>query len=120
MNLKEFLLNSRALNNYPSYANKEQRFSTLHEAQAIDIALGIATGMSYLQSLSVGCATVVKFVISDVLILILIGSTQKTVIENRFYLPNGRNCSKDFRFWHGFLSNCWTGEISLRIKTNPL
>lgn len=53
MNLKEFLLNSRALNNYPSYASKEQRFSTLHEAQAIDIALGIAKGMAYLQSLSV-------------------------------------------------------------------
>lgn len=52
MNLKEFLLNSRALNNYPSYATKEQRFSTLHEAQAIDIALGIAKGMAYLQSLS--------------------------------------------------------------------
>jgi len=53
LNLKEFLLNSRALNNYPSYATKEQRFSTLHEAQAIDIALGIAKGMAYLQSLSV-------------------------------------------------------------------
>lgn len=53
MSLKEFLLNSRALNNYPSYASKEQRVSTLHEAQAIDIALGIARGMSYLQSLSV-------------------------------------------------------------------
>ena len=53
MNLKEFLLNSRALNNYPSYATKEQRFSTLHEAQAIDIALGISKGMAYLQSLSV-------------------------------------------------------------------
>jgi len=51
--LKEFLLSSRALNNYPSYAEKEQRFSTLHEAQAIDIALGIAKGMAYLQSLSV-------------------------------------------------------------------
>jgi hypothetical protein len=53
INLKEFLLNSRALNNYPAYAEKEQRFSTLHEAQAIDIALGIAKGMAYLQSLSV-------------------------------------------------------------------
>ncbi|KAI9565171.1 hypothetical protein GHT06_008947 [Daphnia sinensis] len=53
MNLKEFSLNSRALNNYPSYATKEQRFSTLHEAQAIDVALGIAKGMAYLQSLSV-------------------------------------------------------------------
>ena len=53
MNLKELLLNSRALNNYPSYASKEQRFSTLHEAQAIDIALGVARGMAYLQSLSV-------------------------------------------------------------------
>ena len=53
LNLKEFLLNSRTLNNYPSYATKEQRFSTLHEAQAIDIALGIAKGMAYLQSLSV-------------------------------------------------------------------
>ena len=51
--LKEFLLSSRALNNYPSYAEKEQRFSTLHEAQAIDIALGISKGMAYLQSLSV-------------------------------------------------------------------
>lgn len=51
--LKEFLLSSRALNNYPSYAEKEQRFSTLHEAQAIDIGLGIAKGMAYLQSLSV-------------------------------------------------------------------
>lgn len=55
ISLKELLLNSRALNNYPSYANKEQRFSTLHEAQAIDIALGIAKGMSYLQSLTVCC-----------------------------------------------------------------
>ena len=54
MNLKEFLLNSRALNNYPSYATKEQRFSTLHEAQAIDVGLGITKGMAYLQSLSVG------------------------------------------------------------------
>ena len=27
MNLKEFLLNSRALNYYPSYATNEQRFS---------------------------------------------------------------------------------------------
>ncbi|EFX71032.1 hypothetical protein DAPPUDRAFT_309238 [Daphnia pulex] len=53
MNLKEFLLNSRALNNYPSYATKEQRFSTLHEAQAIDVGLGITKGMAYLQSLSV-------------------------------------------------------------------
>ena len=53
INLKEFLLNSRALNNYPAYAEKEPRFSTLHEAQAIDIALGIAKGMAYLQSLSV-------------------------------------------------------------------
>lgn len=52
-NLKEFLLNSRALNNYPEYANKEERVSTLHEAQAIDISLGIARGMAYLQSLSV-------------------------------------------------------------------
>lgn len=53
INLKEFLLNSRALNNYAAYAEKEQRFSTLHEAQAIDIALGISKGMAYLQSLSV-------------------------------------------------------------------
>ena len=53
INLKELLLNSRALNNYPAYAEKEQRFSTLHEAQAIDIALGITRGMAYLQSLSV-------------------------------------------------------------------
>lgn len=53
INLKEFLLNSRTLTNYPSYATKEQRCSTLHEAQGIDIALGIARGMCYLQSLSV-------------------------------------------------------------------
>ena len=61
LNLKEFLLNSRALNNYPSYATKEQRFSTLHEAQAIDIALGIAKGMAYLQSLSVSAFLIIVF-----------------------------------------------------------
>ena len=60
MNLKELLLNSRALNNYPSYATKEQRCSTLHEAQCIDIALGVARGMCYLQSLSVNIPFVVS------------------------------------------------------------
>lgn len=84
MNLKEFLLNSRALNNYPSYATKEQRFSTLHEAQAIDIALGIATGMSYLQSLSVCCTTFHIFINLYPLLITLIRFHTKDCHQEQF------------------------------------
>ncbi|XP_065572106.1 putative inactive tyrosine-protein kinase Wsck [Artemia franciscana] len=51
--LKEVLLASRTLSKYPTYAEKEKRFSTLHEAQLIDVAIGVARGMAYLSSLKI-------------------------------------------------------------------
>jgi len=95
LNLKEFLLNSRALNNYPSYATKEQRFSTLHEAQAIDIALGIAKGMAYLQSLSVPHK---KLASRTVYICSSDGTVPKiSGFGMDFYQPPGQ--SSDFKRW---------------------
>ena len=46
--LKLALLDSRALINYPVYASKHQRFSTLNEAQVFQYLIQVADGMDYL------------------------------------------------------------------------
>ena len=47
--LKQGLLDSRALVHYPAYAEKNQRVSTLAEETVLDICVGVARGMEYLQ-----------------------------------------------------------------------
>ncbi|XP_064084928.1 putative inactive tyrosine-protein kinase Wsck [Macrobrachium nipponense] len=51
--LKTLLVESRAVQHYPVYAEKNRRFSTLPENQALDMLVGIARGMSHLSSLGV-------------------------------------------------------------------
>nr|XP_045606132.1 putative tyrosine-protein kinase Wsck [Procambarus clarkii] len=51
--LKTHLVESRAVQHYPVYAEKNRRFSTLLEGQAFDILAGVARGMSHLASLGV-------------------------------------------------------------------
>jgi len=46
--LKQFLLDSRALLNYPEYAQKNARFSTAREEVMIDILAGVASGLDHL------------------------------------------------------------------------
>ena len=46
--LKQFLLDSRALLNYPEYAQKNSRFSTAREEVVIDMMAGIAAGLGHL------------------------------------------------------------------------
>ena len=48
--LKLALLDSRALINYPVYASKHQRFSTLNEAQVFQYLIQVAEGMDYLSN----------------------------------------------------------------------
>ena len=48
--LKLALLDSRALINYPVYASKHQRFSTLNEAQVFQYLIQVADGMDYLSN----------------------------------------------------------------------
>ncbi|XP_053628406.1 tyrosine-protein kinase receptor Tie-1 isoform X2 [Cherax quadricarinatus] len=51
--LKTHLVESRAVQHYPVYAEKNRRFSTLLEGQALDVLAGVARGMSHLASLGV-------------------------------------------------------------------
>ncbi|XP_042877547.1 putative tyrosine-protein kinase Wsck [Penaeus japonicus] len=51
--LKSHLVGSRAVQHYPVYAEKNRRFSTLPEGQALEILLGVARGMNHLASLRV-------------------------------------------------------------------
>ena len=46
--LKQALLDSRALVNYPVYASKHQRISTVNEAQIFQFLIHVADGMDYL------------------------------------------------------------------------
>ena len=46
--LKNALLDSRALINYPVYASKHQRISTITEAQIFQFLAQVADGMDYL------------------------------------------------------------------------
>ncbi|GAB6031602.1 hypothetical protein CHUAL_009366 [Chamberlinius hualienensis] len=46
--LKSFLLDSRTMEHYPVYAERQHRASTLKELQLLEIALGIARGMAHL------------------------------------------------------------------------
>ncbi|KAK3884162.1 hypothetical protein Pcinc_011562 [Petrolisthes cinctipes] len=48
--LKNHLVESRAVQHYPVYAEKNRRFSTLSESQAIDILVGVTRGMAHLAS----------------------------------------------------------------------
>ena len=48
--IKLALLDSRALINYPVYASKHQRFSTLNEAQVFQYLMQVADGMDYLST----------------------------------------------------------------------
>ena len=48
--LKNALLDSRALINYPVYASKHQRISTLTEAQIFQFLVQVADGMDYLSN----------------------------------------------------------------------
>jgi len=48
--LKLALLDSRSLINYPVYASKHQRFSTLNEAQVFQYLIQVADGMDYLSN----------------------------------------------------------------------
>ena len=49
-NLKQVLLDSRALEYYPVYASKNQRFSTLSEIQVFQYLIEVADGMEYLSN----------------------------------------------------------------------
>ena len=46
--LKQYLLDSRALLNYPEYAQKNSRFSTAREEVMIDVLAGVASGLDHL------------------------------------------------------------------------
>jgi len=46
--LKQYLLDSRALLNYPEYAQKNSRFSTAREEAMIDMLSGVASGLDHL------------------------------------------------------------------------
>jgi len=46
--LKQFLLDSRALINYPEYASKNARFSTAREELLLDMMVGVASGLEHL------------------------------------------------------------------------
>lgn len=46
--LKQFLLDSRALLNYPDYAQKNSRFSTAREEVMIEMMAGVASGLDHL------------------------------------------------------------------------
>ena len=48
MELKQFLLDSRALETHPSYAAKADRFTSLREEDALGIMVGIAQGLEHL------------------------------------------------------------------------
>ena len=48
--LKQTLLDSRALIHYPVYASKNQRFSTLNEAQVFHFLIQVADGMEFLSN----------------------------------------------------------------------
>ena len=47
-NLKQGLLDSRALVHYPVYAEKNQRVSTMAEETVLDVLVGVAKGMEHL------------------------------------------------------------------------
>ncbi|XP_050687142.1 putative inactive tyrosine-protein kinase Wsck isoform X2 [Eriocheir sinensis] len=51
--LKTQLVESRAVQHYPVYAEKNRRFSTLVETQAIEFLVGVAQGMGHLTALGV-------------------------------------------------------------------
>lgn len=46
--LKDFLLDSRTMDHYPIYAEKQHRMSTAKELQLLELALGVARGMAHL------------------------------------------------------------------------
>jgi len=48
MNLKQLLVDSRALDNYPVYAKKNNRFSTAREETLLDLLVGVARGLDHL------------------------------------------------------------------------
>ncbi|XP_076042898.1 tyrosine-protein kinase Wsck [Oratosquilla oratoria] len=50
---KNTLVESRAVQHYPVYAEKHRRFSTLSETQVLDILTGVARGMAHLSSLGI-------------------------------------------------------------------
>ena len=52
--LKQYLLDSRALLNYPEYAQKNSRFSTAREEVMIDMLSGVASGLDHLGRCGVG------------------------------------------------------------------
>ena len=51
--LKQILLDSRALKNYPVYAEKNSRFSTLSESHVIEYLIGVSKGMQHLHQMKV-------------------------------------------------------------------
>ncbi|MCL4137254.1 UNVERIFIED_CONTAM: hypothetical protein GTU68_030781, partial [Idotea baltica] len=53
LTLKSNLIESRAVQHYPVYAEKNRRFSTLQESQLLEILAGVARGMSFLHSLNI-------------------------------------------------------------------
>jgi len=46
--MKQYLLDSRALLNYPEYASKNARFSTAREEMMLDLMVGLASGLDHL------------------------------------------------------------------------
>jgi len=48
VSLKHLLLDSRALDNYPVYAQKNNRFSTAREETLLDLMVGVARGLDHL------------------------------------------------------------------------
>lgn len=48
VSLKDFLLESRALDHYPVYAERQHRFSTLREEQLLELMAGVARGLAHL------------------------------------------------------------------------
>lgn len=46
--LKEFVLDSRTIDHYPVYAERQRRASTLKEVQMLELGLGVARGMAHL------------------------------------------------------------------------
>lgn len=92
--LKTQLVESRAVQHYPVYAEKNRRFSTLLESQAFDVLVGVARGLNHLASLGVVhgqlCARNV----------VLVDGTRPKVsgfgllhYHNDLYVP-------DYRRWH--------------------
>ncbi|RXG60560.1 putative tyrosine-protein kinase Wsck [Armadillidium vulgare] len=53
LSLKSNLVESRAVQHYPVYAEKNRRFSTVQENQILEILIGVTRGMKHLHSLNI-------------------------------------------------------------------